>query len=78
MEVFICNITQEPQEVTCACGFIGMYTALKYHQVLSKVISINGQSSFDQLATAFSLNETTVMVYFRATVEQLKKNILMS
>ncbi len=56
----ICNITQEPQEITCACGFIATYNVLKYHQVLSKVISINEKSSFDQLATAPSL--ATVMV----------------
>ena len=53
----ICNITQEPQEMqrfNRACGFISKYAVIKYDQLLSKDISINGKSCFDQLASASS------------------------
>ena len=53
----ICNITQEPQALlilNCACGFIGKSALIKYQQLLSKVIGINGKSRFDQLATVSS------------------------
>ena len=40
----ICNITQEPQKLqslNCACGFIGKSVLTKYHQLLTKVVSIH-------------------------------------
>ena len=55
----ICNITQEPQELqrfNCACGFISKSTVIRYHQLLSTVISSNGKSHVDQLSTASSYN----------------------
>ena len=39
----ICNITQEPQELqrfNCVCGSISKFAVIKYHQLLSKVLSI--------------------------------------
>ena len=43
----ICNITQEPQELTvkqrlknCTCGFIGKSAMIKYHQLLSQDILV--------------------------------------
>ncbi len=50
----ICNITQEPQELqryNLACRFIGKSAVIKCHQLLSKNVSINKRSLFDQLAT---------------------------
>ncbi len=44
----ICNITQESQEIqrfNCACGSIVKSAVIKYHQLLSKIISINGESN---------------------------------
>ncbi len=47
--------TQEPQELLrfqCVCGgFIGKSAVIKYYQLLSKAMSINLKSRFDQLAT---------------------------
>ena len=43
----ICNITQETQKLqrcNCACGFIGKSAVIKYHQLLSKLISINRET----------------------------------
>ncbi len=58
----ICNITQEPQELTEIHVHVDSSASLlfkKYHQLLSKVKSINGKSFFDQLATAsFSTSPT--------------------
>ena len=51
----ICNITQDSQDLqqyNCACGFIHKSAVIKCHQLLSKAISINRKSHFDQLATA--------------------------
>ncbi len=48
----ICNITQEPQELhryDCVCGFIRKSVVIKY-PLLSKVISINVKSHFEQVA----------------------------
>ena len=51
----ICSITQENHKnYNCVCGFIGKSAVIKYHQLLSKVLSINGKSHFDQLATVSS------------------------
>ena len=53
----ICNIIQEPKELqryNCPCGFIDKSAVIKYHQLLSNVIIINGKSRFDQLATVSS------------------------
>ncbi len=53
----ICKITQELKELqrfSCACRLIGKSAVMKYHQLLLKVISINGKFCFDQLATATS------------------------
>ncbi len=50
-----CNITQGLQELqryNCVCGLIAKSSMIKHHQLLSKVMSINGKSRFDQLATA--------------------------
>ena len=53
----ICNITQEQQELygdpTVSVCSSAMFV-IKYHQLLSKTISIKGKSRFDQLATAYS------------------------
>ncbi len=35
-----------------AYGFIRKFTVIKYHQLLSKVVSINWKLHFNQLATA--------------------------
>ena len=54
----ICSITHEPQEelrrYNRACRLIDKSAVIKYHQLLSKVTSINRESLFDQLATASS------------------------
>ncbi len=54
----IFKISQEPQELhrfTCACGFIGK-SPMICHSFLSKVlISINGKSPFNQLATVLHI-----------------------
>ena len=50
----ICNITQKAQKLqrfNCVCGFIGKSALIKCHQLLSKVISMNGKLHFDQIAT---------------------------
>ena len=44
---------QELQGFNCACMIISKSTVIKYYQLLSKVIGINGKLCFVQLATAF-------------------------
>ncbi len=43
------------QRYNRACGFIGKSAMIKYHQLLSKITTINRKSLFDQLATASPL-----------------------
>ncbi len=53
----ICNITQEPhklQRYKHACEFISKSAVIKYYQLLSKVISFNRKSHFNQFDTATS------------------------
>ncbi len=45
--------TKRTYRFTCACGFIGKSAVIKY-QLLSKVLSINGKSRFDQLPSGSS------------------------
>ena len=42
------------RDTNCARSFIGKSAVIKYHELLSKVSSINRKSLFDQLATASS------------------------
>ena len=72
----IYNITQEPQKLpkyNFASGFIGKSAVLKYNQVLSKVININGKSRFDQLIT-FLNNDITRIIPVRHN-EQCNQHI---
>ncbi len=46
--------TTKMQNFNCACGFIGKSAFIKYHQLLTKVVSIHEKSLFDQLTTASS------------------------
>ncbi len=53
----ICNIFQGQQalyteiQYPSACGFIGKCAVIKYHQLMSTVKSIKGQSFYKQLPT---------------------------
>ena len=75
----ICNITQEPQRLqryNYACGFIGKSAVIKYHHLLSKVLSINVKSSFDQLATAsYPPYSFHYLSYFHFTVLYNKRGL---
>ncbi len=64
----IYHITQEAQEelqrYSCACGLIGKSGVIKYHQLLSKVISINGKSRFDQNRNRFLLCLDKTQIFY--------------
>ena len=49
---------QDLQKYNYACGFISKSSVIKYHQLLSKVISIDRKLHFDQLATATASSST--------------------
>ena len=63
----ICRNTQEPQELqrySCACGFISKSSVIIYHQLLSKVISINVKLHF---SNNFLLYPSLSLLLFRVT-----------
>ncbi len=68
----ICDVTQEPHKLQ---RFIGKSAVTKYHQLLTKDISMKGNVCFDQFTTA-SLSKCCACLFDAKTLAMNKSCIL--
>ncbi len=61
--------TVRTTEIYCACGFIGKYGVILYQQLMSKVISINGKSCFDQWLVTISSSKQKLSQLTRLSIQ---------